>query len=184
LQTPVHNWCGREIDERVAPATQVNLKLELFQHSGTFKARGVVSVMRRLSPEALARGVTAVSAGNHAIATAYVARALGSATLRAEWLEQAGPLDAVVIPVGGGGLCAGVSAAIKLNQPRHDRGQSHLGPANCWSGRDRLRHCRRASNGGPGRIYKRKAAQGTQIRVRQEVSAVRRRLLRSDQMNR
>ena len=34
--------------------------------------------MLNLAPEALARGVTAVSAGNHAIATAWAARELGT----------------------------------------------------------------------------------------------------------
>ena len=32
-------------------------------------------------------------------------------------LEQAGPLDAVIVPIGGGGLCAGVAAAVKLAEP-------------------------------------------------------------------
>jgi threonine dehydratase len=42
---------------------------------------------------------------------------LGTATLGMEWLQQAGRLDAVVIPIGGGGLMAGVSTAIKLDAP-------------------------------------------------------------------
>ena len=33
--------------------------------------------MLRLTPEELARGVTAISAGNHAVAVAYAAKALG-----------------------------------------------------------------------------------------------------------
>ena len=67
---------------RLAPGTRVSLKLELFQHTGSFKARGALAVMLDLAPEALARGVTAVSAGNHAIATAWAARELGDATPR------------------------------------------------------------------------------------------------------
>ena len=43
--------------------------------------------------------------------------ALGTATLGLELMEQAGPLDAVVVPIGGGGLCAGVAAAVKLKSP-------------------------------------------------------------------
>jgi threonine dehydratase len=78
VRTPVHDWRGREIEARLPPGTRVNLKLELFQQSGTFKARGAISKMLRLSPDELARGVTAVSAGNHAIATAYAAAALGT----------------------------------------------------------------------------------------------------------
>ena len=57
---------------------RLTLKLELFQHTGTFKARGAVNTMLGLGPEALRRGVTAVSAGNHAIATAYAAKTLGA----------------------------------------------------------------------------------------------------------
>jgi threonine dehydratase len=33
-------------------------------------------------------------------------------------VEQAGELDAVVVPIGGGGLCAGVASAVKLASPR------------------------------------------------------------------
>jgi threonine dehydratase len=135
--------------------------------------------MLDLDPAALARGVTAVSAGNHAIAVAYAARALGTtakvvmpqnaspyrvgrcralgaaielvedvhrafdrvreiereegrtfvhpfegpltalgtATLGLELMEQVEGLDAVVVPIGGGGLCAGVAAAVKLARP-------------------------------------------------------------------
>jgi threonine dehydratase len=136
--------------------------------------------MLALEPAALARGVTAVSAGNHAMAVAFAARslgttakvvmprnanpyrvarcrelgaevelvpdvhrafarvreveaaegrtfvhpfegpltALGTATLGLELTEQVGDLDAVVVPIGGGGLCAGVAAAVKLLSPR------------------------------------------------------------------
>ena len=42
---------------------------------------------------------------------------LGTATLGAEWARQAGPLDAVILPIGGGGLAAGVATAFKLLQP-------------------------------------------------------------------
>ncbi|HST37652.1 MAG TPA: pyridoxal-phosphate dependent enzyme [Allosphingosinicella sp.] len=78
VRTPVHDWRGREIEALLAPGTRVDLKLELFQQSGTFKARGATSKMLRLTPDERARGVCAVSAGNHAIATAYAAAALGS----------------------------------------------------------------------------------------------------------
>src|SRR3954466_13226289 len=179
VRTPVHDWQGGEIEALLAPGTRVNLKLELFQRSGTFKARGAVSKALRLRPEELARGITAVSPGNHAIAAAYAAAtlgatvkvvmmgsanparvaacralgaevvtapdgrtafemveaiardegrsfihpfegpytALGTATLGVEWLEQAPDLEAVIIAIGGGGLCGGASAAIKLLKP-------------------------------------------------------------------
>ena len=44
--------------------------------------------------------------------------ALGTATLGLELCTQIEGLDAVVIPIGGGGLCAGVSAAVKLMNPQ------------------------------------------------------------------
>ena len=69
LTTPIHTWRGREIGQALGD-TEVVLKLELFQHTGSFKARGAVAVVLNLSREQLARGVVSISAGNHAIATA------------------------------------------------------------------------------------------------------------------
>lgn len=43
---------------------------------------------------------------------------LGAATCGAEFLDQAPDADAFVIPVGGGGLIAGMARAIKLARPR------------------------------------------------------------------
>ncbi|HEY6547409.1 MAG TPA: threonine/serine dehydratase, partial [Vicinamibacteria bacterium] len=177
--TPVRRWHDTFLERRLGPSAQVVLKEELFQRAGSFKARGALAVMLDLGPEALARGVTAVSAGNHAMAVSYAAgvlgttakvvmprtaspfrvdrcramgaivelaedvhtafnrvkqieseegrafvhpfegplTALGNATLGLELVEQAGPLQAVIVPIGGGGLCAGVSAAVKLLSP-------------------------------------------------------------------
>ena len=42
---------------------------------------------------------------------------LGTATLGCEWAIQAPALDAVILPIGGGGLAAGVATAFKLMQP-------------------------------------------------------------------
>jgi len=180
VTTPVRRWQDDPLERAVGARTQVFLKEELFQRTGTFKPRGALSNMLRLTPEALARGVTAVSAGNHAMAVAYAARVLqstakvvmpktanpyrvarcrelgaevllmddvhkafdrvrqieaeegrtfvhpfegeatvlGTATLGLEMMEQLADLDAVIIPIGGGGLCAGVAAAVKLLRPR------------------------------------------------------------------
>ena len=180
LTTPVWNWSGREKNLLLGAETEVWLKLELFQYGGSFKVRGALTVMLDLSPDELQRGVTAVSAGNHAIAVAYAAQvtgttakvvmprtanparvqrcrelgaevvlvenvheafetvdeiqktegrsfihpfegpkiALGTATVGLELCEQAPPLDALIIPVGGGGLAAGISQAVKYMQPR------------------------------------------------------------------
>jgi threonine dehydratase len=132
-----------------------------------------------LDEAARRRGVTAVSAGNHAIALSYAGKTLGSptkvvmpqnanparvqlcrsyeaevvlmpnvheafaeveriereegrtfvhpfegrttilgtATVGYELVNQIPKLDAVIIPVGGGGLCAGIATAVKLSQP-------------------------------------------------------------------
>ena len=43
--------------------------------------------------------------------------ALGTATMGLEFARQAPQLDALIVPIGGGGLCAGVASAFKLAQP-------------------------------------------------------------------
>jgi len=43
---------------------------------------------------------------------------LGTATLGYEWATQTPDLDAIVVPVGGGGLAAGISTALRLANPR------------------------------------------------------------------
>jgi threonine dehydratase len=179
VTTPVRAWEDDLLTCRVPAGTRVHLKEELFQKTGTFKPRGALSVMLDLTEAALARGVTAVSAGNHAMAVAYAARvlgttakvvmprsanpfrvarcrelgadvqlvddvhaafarvkqieveegrafvhpfegpltALGTATLGLELVEQVPDLEAVIVPIGGGGLCAGVAAAVKQARP-------------------------------------------------------------------
>src|SRR5687767_5693516 len=56
---------------------RVVLKLELFQKTGSFKARGVVNTLRQLSDDERRRGVVSLSAGNHAQALAWGASRLG-----------------------------------------------------------------------------------------------------------
>jgi threonine dehydratase len=180
LETPVWRWGGREIAAVAGEKTEVFLKLELFQRTGSFKARGALCNTLDLDKEALARGVTAVSAGNHAIAVAYAAQLLGTtakvvmpktanpfrvercrnydaevilvddvgqafarvhqiqeeegrafvhpfeglrtilgtATAGLEFCSQVDDLDAVIIPIGGGGLAAGMATAIKQMRPQ------------------------------------------------------------------
>ena len=50
------------------------MKLECFQHSGTFKARGALSATKQITEEDKKFGITAASAGNHAIASAWAAK--------------------------------------------------------------------------------------------------------------
>lgn len=178
-ETPVWWWQSLESAELAGPETEVWLKLELLQHAGSFKPRGALLNMLSLDEEALARGVTAVSAGNHAMAVAYAARslgttakvvmpksanparvagsraygaqvtlvddvhqafdevrriereegrffvhpfegyltALGTATVGWELMRQTPRLDAVIVPIGGGGLAAGIATAVKLVSP-------------------------------------------------------------------
>jgi threonine dehydratase len=177
VETPVRRWWGDELPALIGG--EVLLKLELLQRTGTFKPRGALTVMLALGEAERGRGVTAVSAGNHAIAVAYAARllgtgakvvmpksaspfriercrrlgatvvlcadiaeafarvraieaeegrtvvhpfegpltVLGNATLGLELARQAEGLDAVIVPIGGGGLAAGIAAALRQLQP-------------------------------------------------------------------
>jgi threonine dehydratase len=55
----------------------ITLKFETFQHSSSFKDRGAYVKLASLSEEERARGVIAMSAGNHAQGVAYHATRLG-----------------------------------------------------------------------------------------------------------
>lgn len=57
--------------------TNVFVKLELFQKTGSFKPRGAFNKMLSLSDEEKRGGVVAVSGGNHAQGVAYAASVLG-----------------------------------------------------------------------------------------------------------
>jgi threonine dehydratase len=162
-----------------AGGIRLMLKCELFQKTGSFKVRGALNAMMQLSDAERARGVVAVSAGNHAQAVAWAASTVGSeavtvmpahappakvaatksyganvelvdgemirafqraeqiasegrvmihpfanprviagqGTVGLEILSQAAELDAVIVPIGGGGLIAGVATAIKAARP-------------------------------------------------------------------
>ena len=78
VTTPIRRLVDDALAAAVGAATQVWLKEELFQRTGSFKPRGALSVMLDLDAAALARGVTGVSAGNHAISLGYCARILGT----------------------------------------------------------------------------------------------------------
>ncbi len=178
IRTPVLRC--RSLEDYVGEGFEIHGKLEFLQRTGTFKPRGALSVMLGLDSRQKEAGVTAVSAGNHAIATAFAARAvgtsakvvmimnanplrvercrdfgaevvladdvhsafdvaeeiqnkegrffvhpfegsdvvLGTATVGLEICEQVPDLDAVIVPIGGGGLCAGISSAVKQLKPR------------------------------------------------------------------
>ena len=56
--------------------TNVFVKLELFQKTGSFKVRGAFNKLLSLSGEERKRGVVAISGGNHAQAVAYASNVL------------------------------------------------------------------------------------------------------------
>jgi threonine dehydratase len=63
----------------------VALKAELFQRTGSFKPRGVLTKLASLTPEEKSRGVIGISAGNHAQALAYCAALEGVDALLVMW---------------------------------------------------------------------------------------------------
>jgi threonine dehydratase len=68
----------------------VHLKAELFQRTGSFKPRGVLTKLASLSDSEKRRGVIGISAGNHAQALAYCAALEGIDALLVMW-EGASP---------------------------------------------------------------------------------------------
>ena len=179
IYTPILPLVSSKIAPFLPPKAELYLKLEFFQHVGSFKARGAYLGVRGLDADAARRGVVTVSGGNHGLAVAWAAAArgvpvkvvmakatdplridavralgaevvleadiracfaaveriradegkhflhpfndevmvLGAAVCGAEMLEQMPELDAVVVPIGGGGLIAGVASAVKLANP-------------------------------------------------------------------
>jgi threonine dehydratase len=63
----------------------VSLKAELFQTTGSFKARGALNRLAALTPEERERGVVTWSAGNHAQAVAWAAAEAGVDCLVQMW---------------------------------------------------------------------------------------------------
>lgn len=66
-------------------APHAYLKAELLQRTGSFKPRGVLTKLASLSTEEKARGVIAISAGNHAQAVAWGAAEEGLDALVVMW---------------------------------------------------------------------------------------------------
>ena len=165
---------------KLNPGTEIYLKTENLQITGSFKVRGSYYKMSRLSDDEKARGVIACSAGNHAQGVALSAqkngikaviclpdgapiskieatksygaevclvegvyddaynKALslrdekgytfihpfddedviaGQGTIALEIADQLPSLDAVIVPIGGGGLISGIAYTIKSINP-------------------------------------------------------------------
>jgi threonine dehydratase len=64
---------------------RIHLKAELFQKTGSFKPRGVLTNLAALTPEQRAKGVISISAGNHAQALAWGAATEGIDALVVMW---------------------------------------------------------------------------------------------------
>ena len=156
------------------------LKAEFLQKTGSFKVRGVLHKIRRLTPDQKAAGLVSVSAGNHAAALAFASSAegvkstivmpataspvkvqasrdygaeiilhgkaadafakmeelrdqrgytlvhpyndldiiAGHGTVGLEIMEDVPDADVVIVPIGGGGLIAGIAAAVKSMRPQ------------------------------------------------------------------
>lgn len=71
IQTPTVPLASGQIRPFLPDDAAVTVKLELFQHAGSFKARGALLSVDALDTDQRERGVTAVSAGNHALAVAW-----------------------------------------------------------------------------------------------------------------
>jgi threonine dehydratase len=66
--------------EPIAPDCELWFKLECLQVTGSFKARGAMSKLRSLPPEAVRAGLVTASGGNHGIAVAYAGMLAGVPT--------------------------------------------------------------------------------------------------------
>ena len=111
ITTPVRLLSDDALEAAVGASTRVWLKEELFQRTGSFKPRGALSVMLDLDAEALRRGVTGVSAGNHAISLGYSARRLGT-TAKVVMPKNANPFRVQV--------CRELGAEIELVENVHE----------------------------------------------------------------
>jgi threonine dehydratase len=110
LHTPVWRW-QTGAAQRLQPPTEVWLKLELFQRTGSFKLRGALNAIAQLDDAARRRGVCAASAGNHAMAVAEAARSAG--------MSPARPPEGAELPLGRPARSAkGAPVGAKLAMPR------------------------------------------------------------------
>jgi threonine dehydratase len=129
-RTPTVPWRAPTIDALFGEEAEIFLKLELFQVTGTFKARGAMVNALALSKDELAAGLTAVSAGNHAVAVAYAAHALGTSA-KVVMIETANPFRvALCRHYGAEVLMAGdgASAFAKVEEIREAEGRSFIHP--------------------------------------------------------
>lgn len=159
--------------------TDLLLKAEIFQKTGSFKPRGALNAAMKLGDEQKARGIITLSAGNHGQGIAFAARLVGSravvvmpqtavptkveairgygaevrfapsvetlvetmeairdeqgltyispydhpdiiagqGTIGLEILEDCPDVESIIVPIGGGGVLAGIAMAVKSLKP-------------------------------------------------------------------
>ncbi len=98
----------------VMPTTAPGVKVDGVRRYGAeviFEGTTSLDRQRRAETEAAGRGLTIIPPFDHAMVIA------GQGTVGLELLEQVPDVATVYVPMGGGGLIAGVSAAIKLSRP-------------------------------------------------------------------
>ena len=78
VKTPILPLEGSKIKSNLPFESKTFIKLELYQHTGSFKARGNLLAVDKLTDEQKIRGVVAVSAGNHALAVSWAAKQVGT----------------------------------------------------------------------------------------------------------
>jgi threonine dehydratase len=109
----------------------VFLKAELFQRTGSFKPRGVLTNLASLSAEQRARGVIGISAGNHAQALAWGAAEEGLDALLVMW---AGASEAKIAATRGYGASVDLEASgpaeafARLDTLLHETGRTLVHP--------------------------------------------------------
>ena len=91
IRTPILPLCGSKIAPYIPDGAELFLKLELFQHTGSFKARGASLGVNWLTDAQRRGGVTTFSGGNHALAIAWAARNAG-VSAKVVMTEAADPL--------------------------------------------------------------------------------------------
>ena len=77
VNTPTLQLNEDDLREILPDNSEVSIKLELFQQTGSFKARGVAIGLETLEKDKKAKGIVTVTGGNHGIATAWGASQYG-----------------------------------------------------------------------------------------------------------
>ena len=77
VNTPTLELNEDDLREILPDNSELSIKLELFQQTGSFKARGVAIGLETLEKDKKAQGIVTVTGGNHGIATAWGASQYG-----------------------------------------------------------------------------------------------------------